>query len=189
MSAQHPNLLIIWEKCSFMWVYERQNFIFTTVPRDNEYSLSYPRGGKGAGAWLSLDQSGAPARVWNIKWHKDDTIYNSGMAGTAVSNDSRSSPQQQPCPVVVASVQRQRCLNQTFPVLTLVMIPNAGLPWFLPVLWDQLAFSLILEVTWSLKHLLCLGKWKSVNPVWHFATPWTAVHEAPLSMEFSRQEY
>ena len=25
--------------------------------------------------------------------------------------------------------------------------------------------------------------------VWDFATPWTAVHQAPLSMGFSRQEY
>ena len=25
--------------------------------------------------------------------------------------------------------------------------------------------------------------------VWLFATPWTAAHQAPLSMEFSRQEY
>ena len=25
--------------------------------------------------------------------------------------------------------------------------------------------------------------------VWLFMTPWTAVHQAPLSMEFSRQEY
>ena len=36
-------------------------------------------------------------------------------------------------------------------------------------------------------------KWKvKVKPlscVWLFATPWTAAHEAPLSMGFSRQEY
>ena len=25
--------------------------------------------------------------------------------------------------------------------------------------------------------------------VWHFVTPWTIAHQAPLSMEFSRQEY
>ena len=28
-----------------------------------------------------------------------------------------------------------------------------------------------------------------VSPVWPFATPWTIAHQAPLSMEFSRQEY
>ena len=36
-------------------------------------------------------------------------------------------------------------------------------------------------------------KWKvKVKPlsrVWVFATPWTAAHQAPLSMGFSRQEY
>ena len=69
--------------------------------------------------------------------------------------------------------------------------PVPGLPWFLPVLWNQFSFSLILEVTWSLynKYLLFLSKWKLVSPVWHFTTPWTAAHEVPLSMGFSRQEY
>ena len=37
------------------------------------------------------------------------------------------------------------------------------------------------------------GKWKvkakSLSHVWLFATPWTAAHQAPLSMGFSRQEY
>ena len=32
-------------------------------------------------------------------------------------------------------------------------------------------------------------KVKSVCPVQLFATPWTVAHQAPLSMEFSRQEY
>ena len=38
---------------------------------------------------------------------------------------------------------------------------------------------------WSWKKL----KLKSFSPVWLFATPWTAAHQAPLSMAFSRQEY
>ena len=29
----------------------------------------------------------------------------------------------------------------------------------------------------------------SLSCVWHFETPWTVAHQAPLSMEFSRQEY
>ena len=37
------------------------------------------------------------------------------------------------------------------------------------------------------------GKWKVkvkwLSHVWLFATPWTAAHQAPLSMGFSRQEY
>ena len=32
-------------------------------------------------------------------------------------------------------------------------------------------------------------KWKLLSCVWLFVTPWTVSHQAPLSMEFSRQEY
>ena len=32
-------------------------------------------------------------------------------------------------------------------------------------------------------------KVKSLSRVWFVATPWTAAHQAPLSMGFSRQEY
>ena len=32
-------------------------------------------------------------------------------------------------------------------------------------------------------------KGKSLSRVWLLATPWTAAHQAPLSMGFSRQEY
>ena len=31
--------------------------------------------------------------------------------------------------------------------------------------------------------------YKSLSHVWLFVTPWTVVRQAPLSMEFSRQEY
>ena len=36
-----------------------------------------------------------------------------------------------------------------------------------------------------------MWKWKvnSLSRVWLFATPWTVAHQAPQSMEFSRQEY
>ena len=37
-----------------------------------------------------------------------------------------------------------------------------------------------------------MGKWsevKSLSRVWLLATPWTAAHQAPPSMGFSRQEY
>ena len=30
---------------------------------------------------------------------------------------------------------------------------------------------------------------QSLSRVWLFVTPWTVAHQAPLSMEFSRQEY
>ena len=39
---------------------------------------------------------------------------------------------------------------------------------------------------------ICIDKWsevKSLSRVWLFATPWTVAHQAPPSMEFSRQEY
>ena len=32
-------------------------------------------------------------------------------------------------------------------------------------------------------------KWKALSSIPLFATPWTAACQAPLSMEFSRQEY
>ena len=35
-------------------------------------------------------------------------------------------------------------------------------------------------------HLLCCAM---LSCVWFFSTPWTVAHQAPLSMEFSRQEY
>ena len=33
------------------------------------------------------------------------------------------------------------------------------------------------------------SEWKSLSDVWLFVTPWTVALQAPLSMEFSRQEY
>ena len=34
-----------------------------------------------------------------------------------------------------------------------------------------------------------MSEWKSLSHVQLFATPWTVAFQAPLSMEFSRQEY
>ena len=59
----------------------------------------------------------------------------------------------------------------------------------------------IMKINW--KELSCLRtswnrkkewmnerkKEKSLSCVWLFATPWTVAHQAPPSMEFSRQEY
>ena len=36
---------------------------------------------------------------------------------------------------------------------------------------------------------LWVSKWKLLSPVWLFETPWTIACQAPLSLEFSRQEY
>ena len=46
--------------------------------------------------------------------------------------------------------------------------------------WVAIAFS----NAWKWK-----VKMKSLSCVWLFATPWTAAHQAPPSMGFSRQEY
>ena len=46
--------------------------------------------------------------------------------------------------------------------------------------WVSISFSNAWK--WKLKV-------KSLSHVWLFTTPWTAAHQAPLSMEFSRQEY
>ena len=35
----------------------------------------------------------------------------------------------------------------------------------------------------------CCALWRSLSHVWLFAIPWTVACQAPLSMEFSRQEY
>ena len=41
------------------------------------------------------------------------------------------------------------------------------------------------------KYYMILGKVKALvtSHVWLFAAPWTVAHKAPLSIEFSRQEY
>ena len=46
--------------------------------------------------------------------------------------------------------------------------------------WGAISFS----NAWK-----CKVKVKSLSRVWLFATPWTAAHQAPPSMGFSRQEY
>ena len=40
---------------------------------------------------------------------------------------------------------------------------------------------------WALSSLLCVRS--PFSPIWLYATPWTVVHQAPLSMGFFRQEY
>ena len=46
--------------------------------------------------------------------------------------------------------------------------------------WVAISFS----NAWKWK-----GKVKSLSCVWLLATPWTAAHQAPLSVGFSRQEH
>ena len=44
-------------------------------------------------------------------------------------------------------------------------------------------------ILWLYHHLKMLGKCQLLSCVWFFATPWTVVRQALLSMGFSRQEY
>ena len=53
-------------------------------------------------------------------------------------------------------------------------------------------YMLILDkFGWEVHWCLCIVPWKcwSLSHVRLFATPWIVAHQAPLSMEFSRQEY
>ena len=45
------------------------------------------------------------------------------------------------------------------------------------------------KITPSGPIILWQRKWKLLNRVQLFVTPWTVAHQAPLSMEFSRREY
>ena len=61
--------------------------------------------------------------------------------------------------------------------------PGSAIPGILQartLAWVAISFS----NAWKWK-----VKVKSLSCVWLFATPWTAAHQAPLSMGFSRQEY
>ena len=56
--------------------------------------------------------------------------------------------------------------------------------WFLPK-----ATSYRRHIAWGSHQASEKVKRKSLSRVWLFATPWTAAHQAPPSMGFSRQEY
>ena len=70
-------------------------------------------------------------------------------------------------------------------------------PW---ILWWSSGYGSVLslpmaQVRFQVRELRSHKLWKkrkkvkSLSCVWLFATPWTVVHQAPPSMEFSRQEY
>ena len=62
-------------------------------------------------------------------------------------------------------------------------LPGSAIPGILQARtleWVAISFS----NAWKWK-----VKGKLLSHVWLFVTPWTAAHQAPLSMEFSRQEY
>ena len=67
--------------------------------------------------------------------------------------------------------------------------PMDGSPWGSPIPGILQARTL----EWVASAFSNAWKWKvkvkSLSCVWLFKTPWTAAYQAPLSMEFSRQEY
>ena len=50
-------------------------------------------------------------------------------------------------------------------------------------------FDKLLVSLWTFLCMHACGYAQSLSPVQLFVTPWTVAHQAPLSMEFSRQEY
>ena len=58
--------------------------------------------------------------------------------------------------------------------------PVSGIPQARTLEWVAISFSNAWK--WEIKV-------KSLSRVWLFLTPWTAAHQAPPSMGFSRQEY
>ena len=72
-------------------------------------------------------------------------------------------------------------------------LPNGCVPWLLffslswphPGPWPHFLFEY--RVPRVLTHVYVCAH--SLSCIWLFVTPWTVDHKAPLSMEFSRQEY
>ena len=85
------------------------------------------------------------------------------------------------CPAAAAAKSLQSCPTLCDPIDG--SPPDSSVPGILQARtleWVAISFSNVWK--WEVKV-------KSVSHVWLFATPWTAAHQAPLSMGFSRQEY
>ena len=54
---------------------------------------------------------------------------------------------------------------------------------------DQFKLNLFTVHNFTIINKTTRSEVKSLSYVWLFATPWTITYKAPLSMEFSRQEY
>ena len=53
----------------------------------------------------------------------------------------------------------------------------------------QILYHWATRETLKLPMCVCVCVVSCFNRVWLFVTPWTVAHQAPLSLEFSRQEY
>ena len=67
--------------------------------------------------------------------------------------------------------------------------PHRWQPIRLPHPWDSPGKNTGVGCHFLLQCMKVKVKVKSLTRVWLLATPWTAAYQAPLSMEFSRQEY
>ena len=67
--------------------------------------------------------------------------------------------------------------------------PNRQQPTRLPHPWDSPGKNTGVSCHFLLQCMKWKVKVKSLSRVWPSATPWTAAHQAPPSMGFSRQEY
>ena len=67
--------------------------------------------------------------------------------------------------------------------------PHRWQPTRFPQPWDSPGKNTGMGCHFFLQCMKVKVKVKSLSHVWLLATPWTAAHQAPPSMEFSRQEY
>ena len=66
---------------------------------------------------------------------------------------------------------------------------NAVSSAFQDILLSMVPHSVYIHVYTYIYIYIYKGEWKSLSHGWLFETPWAVAHQAPLSMEFSRQEY
>ena len=98
-----------------------------------------------------------------------------------VKTDSRQSHSWKLSPAAAAAKSLQSCTNLCDPIDG--SPPGSPVPGILQARtleWVAISFS----NAWKWK-----GKVKLLSRVWLFVTPWTAAHQAPSPMGFSRQEY
>ena len=94
-------------------------------------------------------------------------------------------------------MKRCRDLFHSNVIRNSMVVQRLGVQSFLSGAWvwfstRKLSFKLhstAKTMTTTKQHCDCVCLCELLSHVWHFASPWTVAHKAPLSMEFSRQEY
>ena len=116
----------------------------------------------------------------NLNWYK---LFGKHLSQTWLSNSSLKYKPSRNANIVHTGAAKslQSCPTLCDPIDS--SLPGSPVPGILQARtleWVAISFSN--EGKWKVKV-------KSLSRVWLFATPWTAAHQAPLSMGFSRQEY